>query len=400
MKSSYALGRAVVTENVIVSNCNVSGFKLGTFLDGTLVPIADGVGRIKFGTESNGGFRNCTVTNCLFTECRGLAIESVDGGLIDNIVCSDLTMKNLNRYGIYITLGSRLRNPNPGISTGSNITISNVNGVMKDSINCIQIFGTPNTTFQKISFNNIQFQIKGGGTKEQSLSDFPELGKNYPDPTLKMLPAYGIYARHIKNLALKSVRFECTQSELRPPIVCVDVDSVSFVDVFAKRSLNTPFIQFESTKRIFNFTEFALDTTLIALRDSDWMLFRKGVDRQLFNLKSDISAKKNVALAFPDVLANMTKLFKAMFVPNVVDTTSSVNLITSQLVSVIQNPVGDFLKLRGANDLPISICNVQGEIILKQIYSTPILVSQLNRGFYWAQIQAKGTFVNIRFIKK
>jgi hypothetical protein len=42
----------------------VSGFKEGTLLDGTMIPVKNGSGRIKFGTESSGGFRNCTVANC------------------------------------------------------------------------------------------------------------------------------------------------------------------------------------------------------------------------------------------------------------------------------------------------------------------------------------------------
>jgi len=29
-------------------------------------------GRIKFGTESNGGFRNITISNCTFEFCRDL----------------------------------------------------------------------------------------------------------------------------------------------------------------------------------------------------------------------------------------------------------------------------------------------------------------------------------------
>ena len=38
-------------------------------------------GRIKFGTESNGGFKAITITNCVFECCRGLALETVDGAL-------------------------------------------------------------------------------------------------------------------------------------------------------------------------------------------------------------------------------------------------------------------------------------------------------------------------------
>ena len=74
LKSSYALGFARLTENVTITNCSVSGFDIGTFLNGTYKGENAGmdpdrgvvIGRIKFGTESNGGFRNITASNCTF----------------------------------------------------------------------------------------------------------------------------------------------------------------------------------------------------------------------------------------------------------------------------------------------------------------------------------------------
>src|SRR5260221_4028521 len=56
-KSTYALGRPVITENLTIVNCQVSGVEEGTLLDGTMKPSKSKTGRIKFGTESNGGFR-------------------------------------------------------------------------------------------------------------------------------------------------------------------------------------------------------------------------------------------------------------------------------------------------------------------------------------------------------
>ena len=84
LKSSYALGFNRATENVTITNSQVSGFDLGTFLDGTFkttqefAPDKDRVtGRLKFGTESNGGFKNITISNINFVHCRGLALETV-----------------------------------------------------------------------------------------------------------------------------------------------------------------------------------------------------------------------------------------------------------------------------------------------------------------------------------
>ncbi len=76
-KSSYALGYARPTRNVTIANCLVTGcYEMGSVLDGTFKKFAPGssvprIGRIKFGTESNGGFINFTITNCVFEGCRG-----------------------------------------------------------------------------------------------------------------------------------------------------------------------------------------------------------------------------------------------------------------------------------------------------------------------------------------
>src|SRR5271169_2712104 len=106
-KSTFALGEWRPTENLTIVNCQVSGFQEGTLLDGTMKPKTNANGRIKFGTESSGGFRNCTVANCTFRSCRGLALEEVDGGIMENITINNLTMMDVPSYGIYITTGKR-----------------------------------------------------------------------------------------------------------------------------------------------------------------------------------------------------------------------------------------------------------------------------------------------------
>ena len=116
-KSTYALGELRPTENLTIVNCQVSGFEEGTLLDGTMKPSPNGNGRIKFGTESSGGFRNCTVANCTFRSCRGLALEEVDGGIMENITINNLTMMDVPDYAIYITTGKR--NRTPGVTTTS-----------------------------------------------------------------------------------------------------------------------------------------------------------------------------------------------------------------------------------------------------------------------------------------
>ena len=68
-------------------------------------------GRIKFGTESNGGFKNIAISNCVFDGCFGLAILSVDGAQIEDVSISNITMRGVVGAPIFLRLGSRMRGP-------------------------------------------------------------------------------------------------------------------------------------------------------------------------------------------------------------------------------------------------------------------------------------------------
>jgi polygalacturonase len=225
-KSSFALGTNVITENLTIVNCQLSGFEEGTLLDGTMIPAANGTGRIKFGTEANGGFRNVTVANCTFRACRGLALEEVDGGLMENITINNLTMMDLNSYAIYITTGKRNRGPNvtaPGRI--KNILIANVIAAGVPAASGIQITGLPEQPIEGVRLENIRLDSKGGGTKEQADRTPKELGTGYPEPQ-GVMPAYGIFARHVRGLELANVTVNFETNDYRPAASFVDIQGL------------------------------------------------------------------------------------------------------------------------------------------------------------------------------
>ncbi len=227
-KSSFGLGENRLTENLTITNCEVSGFLEGTLLDGTMQPSAQRTGRIKFGTEANGGFRNVTVSNCTFRHCRGLALEEVDGGILENFNISNITMTDIYSYGIYITTGARNRGPNvQSPSILRNISIAHVTMIGVDANSGIQITGLPDHPIENLRLEDIQLQSLGGGTKEQADRVPYELARGYPEPNrIGVMPAYGLYARHVKNLELANLRFSFEKDDLRPAIACSDIQGL------------------------------------------------------------------------------------------------------------------------------------------------------------------------------
>jgi polygalacturonase len=230
-KSSFALGTNVITENLTIVNCQVSGFMEGTLLDGTMKPARNGTGRIKFGTEASGGFRNCTVANCTFRSCRGLALEEVDGGIMENITINNLTMMDVAEYPIYITTGNRDRGGDvTGPSRMRNIFISNVIATGIDRMSGIQITGLPGQSVESVRLENIRLEFKGGGTQADAARNPPEFSnvrERYPEPDrVGVIPAYGIFARHVRDLELANIRVSFVTNDFRPAAMFADVQGL------------------------------------------------------------------------------------------------------------------------------------------------------------------------------
>ena len=226
LKSSYALKKPVLCEHILITNCIVTGYKLGTFLDGSYVPekVNWVCGRIKLGTESNGGYRNITISNCTCMWSSGLAFEEVDQGKMENIVVDNISMSHVHHYPIYITTGCRNRGPKERteVSSARDIYINNVIADDCDSLAGIIITGMEGYPVRNVSLSNIRIQYRGGGKKVTT--PYREQGTNYPEPRWAgPTPAYGLYARHADGIRLHNVEFELMHPDERQEIILEDV---------------------------------------------------------------------------------------------------------------------------------------------------------------------------------
>jgi len=243
LKSSFALGYARATENVTITNCLVSGYDIGSLLDGTFkrntkeAPDHDGpTGRIKLGTESNGGFKNITISNIVFDHCRGLALETVDGGLLEDITITNITMRDIVNSPIFLRLGSRLRGP-AGTPVGQlrRVQISNVVVSDADSRYASIISGIPGHNIEDVKLNNIRILYKGGETTATAPVSPPEKETSYPEPSMfGKIPAYGFFIRHVQGIELNNVEVSYAQEDLRPAFVLNQVDGADFFHVKAQ----------------------------------------------------------------------------------------------------------------------------------------------------------------------
>src|SRR5205085_8461163 len=206
LKSSFGLGYARPTEMVTISDCLLTGsFEEGTLLDGTCKPFPPDAniprnGRIKFGTESNGGFKCITVANCVFDGCRGLALEAVDGALLEDVTVTNIRMRDIVDGPIFIRLGDRMRGPE-GVPVGAlrRVIISNV-VCSNAASNISSLFsGLPGHPIEDLKLSTIFIEHSGGGTAAQAALQPPEEERErYPEPRrFGDTPSHGFFIRHV-----------------------------------------------------------------------------------------------------------------------------------------------------------------------------------------------------------
>jgi polygalacturonase len=260
-KSSFALGSARPTENVTITNCYVTGaYEMGTMLDGTwkrwptdeaqqakVVPYfpKEFNGSIKLGTESNGAFRNITISNCVFDGCKGFALESSDGAVIEDITFSNITMRDCTNTPLFLRLGSRMRGP-AGVPVGTlkRVIISNI--VSTNSVSQLGgggiISGIPGHHIEDIKIHDVYLEHVGGGTKEMAAFDPTESSQDdpYPDPDqFGDIPASGFFLRHLNNVEFSNVEVAFPRPEARPVFWMNNVDGADFFRIKTPKKLTT-----------------------------------------------------------------------------------------------------------------------------------------------------------------
>lgn len=235
------------SENIRVRNCDVnsgddalvikstSSAKPSRDIIASDCKLSTRTNAIKLGTESIGGFENIAITNCQITDTQmaGIALYAVDGGDLRNVTISDVTMDGVI-VPISIRLGSRLKTfregdqPRPAAGKLRDVTIRNVTARNIRMIGML-INGVPGHPIEALTLENIQIESPGGGTEAAAKVELSEKESAYPEFNMfgGTLPAYGIYARHVRGMKLQNVRTSLLKPDARPATVFIDVEDAA-----------------------------------------------------------------------------------------------------------------------------------------------------------------------------
>lgn len=233
LKSSYALGRKAVCEDILIQGCKTSGYAMGSLLDGSYrlsdygSPDGNGVlGRIKLGTETNGGFRNVRISDCICTNSRGILLGIVDGGVMEDVVVSGITLRDPVNHPLFVHHGARMRAPK-GTPLGAirRVRFEDVQVSGADPRYPCGVEGIADGPVEDVSFTGIEMTSRGGGTAADAARE-PEYRRetSLEVSYLKTLPAHGLWARHAKRLTVRDCRFSVEKADARPTIALRNVE--------------------------------------------------------------------------------------------------------------------------------------------------------------------------------
>jgi polygalacturonase len=190
----------------------------------------------------NGGFKDITISNCVFESCRGFALESVDGALLEDITFVGVTMRDIRNSSLFLRLGTRMRGP-AGVPVGTlkRVLISNVTsyGAVMELPSIIS--GVPGHLIEDIKINDVYFHQRGGGT--QQMADLlPEVKEDaYPEPRIfGTLPAHGFFIRHVRNIEFGNVEIANETPDARPVFWLKGVEGADFFRVKTPKGSASP----------------------------------------------------------------------------------------------------------------------------------------------------------------
>ncbi len=203
---------------------------------------------VRIGPEARGIFRDIAVSNCVIFNTYGSAIkiQEVEGGVMENISFDHLVMNHVTgpvslRLGGYLGWKNERKESLP-IGVLRNIRFSDIQATVADNAyplphevpafpgekkSCINLCGVPGFYIENVTFSGIHVTFPGGGSLEDAQRAVPELRDHYPEYHMfGVLPAYGMYIRHARGITLENVTFDTASPEMRPALVCEDVEDL------------------------------------------------------------------------------------------------------------------------------------------------------------------------------
>lgn len=220
-KSDYALGRAITSENVQVTNC----------------ALHSNCNALQFGTETVGDFRNMRFENirCLRGSKAAIGILSCDGSVIEDISFKNISLEVCTSF-FFIKIADRRRRPGyrAGVDTGAirRISFTDIKG--PGPMSCRghditpTIMGLSHRPIEDLSFRNVHLTVPGGHPSQHAKSKVEDTGFFMSRFRTDVHPSYGWWMRDVRNISFGDCSVKATDADGRPAVVVENGENVTF----------------------------------------------------------------------------------------------------------------------------------------------------------------------------
>lgn len=234
--------------------------------------VRSGASAFKMGTASFGGFKKITVTDIdIYNTFRSaIAVETVDGGAVEDIDIRNITARNTGN-AIFIRLGKRRAERAPGTLKGvyiGNVKVQipagkpdagyNMEGPperYEHNVFPSSITGIPGHPVENVTLENIEveYDLKSSNrianVNADSLQNIPENIAAYPEFSMfRELPAWGFYVRHAGNIVMKNMKLSYTGREFRTTCIFDDVNRLTLQNFYTSQTAAMPAIILNNVK--------------------------------------------------------------------------------------------------------------------------------------------------------
>ena len=247
----------------------------------------------KLGTVSTFGFHNIHATNLTVDNTRrsAIALESVDGGVLENVLVENVHGTNTGN-AIFLRLGHRnvhgavgqlqdvvIRNVSVEITSNRSRAYPEINlpplelssspsgdanpkpaaapesRAYDEDICPSSIVGLPGFPVRNVRLENIAIVYPGDGVPDphyvrpDKLDLVPELPAKYPEFWMfGKMPAWGFYVRHAEGITFSNVCVTLRKADLRPAVVFDDVARVGAEQLTVSSSPRNPVLVMQDVR--------------------------------------------------------------------------------------------------------------------------------------------------------
>ncbi len=210
------------TERVLVENCS----------------LYSSCNALKVGTDTQSDFRNVLVRSCriggVAEDARGIkhpcsdsgiSLEMVDGGTLENFLITGIDIQRAwSPFFMRLEDRARVREglPKPPVGTLRRVVIEHVTGCDNGPRGSYFI-AVPEKPIEDVILRDVHISQHASVKPATTDADFGDLRGIYPDAhmidDIGDAPAYGLWARHVRNLHLLDVHVQPGEGEKRPEYV-------------------------------------------------------------------------------------------------------------------------------------------------------------------------------------